>query len=105
MDLSNISTAELKSIFEKLPFEIKSREKAEKACIRQELEAIAAKSGYSLDELLGEAAEKVAKVKKSVAIKYRHPQDVSLNWTGRGRQPKWVIEFVANGGSLDQLSI
>ena len=53
MDLSNISTTELKSLLEKIPAELKSREKADKAKIRKELEEIAAKSGYSLDELLG----------------------------------------------------
>lgn len=105
MDLSTLSVAELKSLLEMIPAEIRRREKEDKARIRKELEELAAKSGYSLDELLGEAAEKVAKVKKAVAIKFRHPNDTSLSWTGRGRQPKWVVDFLANGGKIDQLSI
>lgn len=105
MDLSTLSVVELKSLLEKIPAEIRRREKEDKARIRKELEELAAKSGYSLEELLGEAAEKVAKVKKALAIKFCHPNDISLTWTGRGRQPKWVVDFLANGGKIDQLSI
>lgn len=104
MDLSALSIPELKLLLEKIPAEINRREKEEKGRIRKELEELAAKSGYSLDDLLGEAAEKMAKSKKPVAIKYRHPNDASLNWTGRGRQPKWVVEFLLNGGVLEQLA-
>lgn len=105
MDLSTLSIAELKSLQEKIPGEISRREKDEKARIRKEIEDLAKKNGYSLNELLGEAAEKVAKVKKAVAAKYRHPEDHSLTWTGRGRQPKWVAAFLASGGSLERLAV
>lgn len=103
MDISTLSVVELKSLLEKIPAEIKRREKEEKTRIRKELEALAAKSGYSLDELLGEAAEKVAKVKRPVAVKYRTPD--GQEWTGRGRQPKFIVEFLANGGTLEQLAV
>lgn len=105
MDLSSLSTLELKSLLDQIPAEIKRREKQEKSRIRNELEELAAKSGYTLDELLGEASEKVRKVTKPVAVKYRHPQDTSLVWTGRGRQPKWVVEFIASGGALENLAV
>ena len=28
-----------------------------------------------------------------------------LVWTGKGRKPQWVIDFLAHGGSLDELKI
>lgn len=105
MDLSAISIPELKELLQQIPAEIKRREKQEKTRIRQELEALAAKNGYTLDELLGEAGEQARKVSKPVAVKYRHPNDAALAWTGRGRQPKWVVEFLAGGGTLAQLAI
>lgn len=105
MDLSAISIPELKELLQQIPAEIKRREKQEKTRIRQELEALAAKNGYTLDELLGEAGEQARKVSKPVAVKYRHPKDAALGWTGRGRQPKWVVEFLADGGTLAQLAI
>ena len=103
MDISNLSVVELKTLLENIPVEIKRREKQEKQRIRKELEDLAAKNGYSLDELLGEAAEKIAKIKKPVAVKYRTPE--GGEWTGRGRQPKFIVEFLAKGGNLDQITV
>jgi DNA-binding protein H-NS len=40
-----------------------------------------------------------------VAVKYRHPEEPSLSWTGRGRQPKWVVEYVESGGTLKDLFV
>ena len=37
-----------------------------------------------------------------VAIKYRHGD---LTWTGRGRQPKFIVDYINNGGSLDELAV
>lgn len=105
MDLSTLSTSELKKLLDQIPAELNRREKSEKNRVRQELEALAAKNGYSLDDLLGEASEKVRKPRKTVAAKYRHPKDASLTWAGRGRQPKWVTEFLAAGGTVEQLAI
>lgn len=105
MDITTLSAAELKSLLEKIPAEITRREKEEKALIRKELEALAAQRGYALDDLLGNTVEKVAKVKKAVAVKYRHPKDASLTWSGRGKRPRWTAEFLANGGTLEQLAI
>lgn len=36
--------------------------------------------------------------------KYHHPQEPSLTWSGKGRQPKWVEAFIAQGGTLDELA-
>lgn len=37
-----------------------------------------------------------------VAVKYKSGEH---SWTGRGKQPKWVAEHIANGGTLDDLLI
>lgn len=37
-------------------------------------------------------------------IKYCHPTNDYLAWSGRGQKPKWVAEWLANGGTLEQLS-
>ncbi|WP_310492686.1 H-NS histone family protein [Dechloromonas sp.] len=103
MDLSNIALAELKSLLTQIPKEIERREKDEKIKARKEIEAFAAERGFALSDLLGEAPAKKERV--PVAVKYKHPIDTALAWTGRGRQPKWVVSFLANGGALDQLLV
>lgn len=35
--------------------------------------------------------------------RYRHPDNANQTWTGRGRKPTWVVEWLENGGSMDDL--
>ena len=41
-----------------------------------------------------------AKFKKGDAPLYRNPSNPKETWTGRGRHPSWVKEFVNGGGKL-----
>ncbi len=43
--------------------------------------------------------------KTKVAPKYRHPEDSSVTWTGRGRKPKWILELLEQGKTLEDLEI
>lgn len=40
-----------------------------------------------------------------VAPKYKNPDNVFETWTGRGKQPKWVVAALAGGKTLEQLLI
>jgi len=102
VDLSNIALVELKSLLAQIPKEIERRQKADKINALKEIEAFAAERGFALSELLGESPAK--KERAPVAVKYKHPTDTALAWTGRGRQPKWVVAFLANGGTIEQLA-
>lgn len=102
MDLSKLSLAELKNIQAQLPKEIASRQKEEKAKLLKELEAMAYARGFDLAELV-RATEK--KERTAIAVKYRNPTNSNLTWSGRGRKPIWVAEFLQNGGTLEQISV
>ena len=106
MDLSGLSLAELRNLQQQIPAEMKRREAQEKVDALNELRALAKAKGFSLEELMGKE-DKAPKVRSGgvVKVKYRHPSDGSLEWTGRGRRPKWVEAWVAGGGSLDGLAI
>ena len=105
MDLSALSVAELNKLLSDIPKEIARREKGEKARVRKELEALAAAQGYSLEDLLSDAGATAKRAAKPVSAKYRHPDEPSLTWSGRGRQPKWIAEFLAKGGKIEALAI
>lgn len=49
-------------------------------------------------------AEKKTPARK-VEPKYRSPADASLTWTGRGKKPKWVQEWLDAGNALEALLI
>lgn len=51
----------------------------------------------------GSEAKSKAK-RRTVAAKYVHPQSGQV-WTGQGRQPRWFAEYLANGGSEEDLKI
>jgi DNA-binding protein H-NS len=40
-----------------------------------------------------------------VEPKFRNPEDPSETWSGRGRQPRWVMAFLAAGRAIDDLRI
>lgn len=106
MDLSTLSLAELSALQEEIKQEVKNRQKQEVVRAREQILAIAQSVGVSLDELLGSSGKvKVVKTRKPVAVRYRHPADASLQWTGRGRQPQWVKDWLAGGNSLDAIGV
>ncbi|MFI3136344.1 MAG: H-NS histone family protein [Methylococcaceae bacterium] len=41
--------------------------------------------------------KKPARKGVSVPFKYRHPDDASKQWTGRGVAPKWMQDLISNG--------
>ncbi|MFL6675629.1 MAG: H-NS family nucleoid-associated regulatory protein [Massilia sp.] len=103
MDLSNMSVGDLRNLQDQIKQEMKKREQQEVQKAREQIQAIAQRVGVPLKDLIA-AGSRGAKT-GSVAVRYRHPDNSSQQWTGRGRQPKWVKEWVEGGKSLDKLRV
>lgn len=101
MDLSNMSLGDLRNLQEQIKQEMKKREQQEVQKAREQIMAIAQSVGVPLKDLLSSTRAKTG----TVAVRYRNPNDASQQWTGRGRQPKWVKEWVEGGKSLDKLRV
>ncbi len=102
MDLSELSISELQSLQNKINQEIKKRQKEKIAQAREQIMSIALDAGLPLKDLISAPARGKG---MKVAVRYRHPADPSLQWTGRGHQPRWVREWIASGKTLDALRI
>jgi DNA-binding protein H-NS len=102
MDLSNMSVGELRTLQDHIKQEMKKRERQEVDRAREQIHAIAQSVGVPLKELIGSGIR--AKT-GTVAVRYRHPDNAAQQWTGRGRQPKWVKEWVEGGKSIDKLRV
>lgn len=109
MDISKLTTKDLQVLLKRIPEEINKRKQQEKSKLLNEITEIASKRGYSLRELISKAPRSVkgkkAQVRKPVAVKYRHPQQENLTWTGRGRKPHWVTEWLAKGKTMQALAV
>jgi DNA-binding protein H-NS len=103
MDLSDLSVKDLRALEDQVKQEIKKREHEDVVKAREQILAIAQSVGIPLKELIGSNVR--IKPTAAVAVRYRHPSDASLQWTGRGRQPKWVKDWVESGQALSALRV
>lgn len=120
---SSLSLDKLRKEKAKIEKAIEVKEAKEKKAAMAKVVAIARESGIDLAELVGSAPrstrsaaatskttatvrkKKVGAKRGKVPPKYRNPADAEQTWTGRGKQPVWVREHVANGGSLEEITI
>ena len=75
--------------------------------LKVEVEEMLSKEGFALADLgLGKGSQKSgAKSRGKGEVKYRHPENGDITWTGRGRQPAWIKEHEAKGGSREDFAI
>ena len=103
MELGAMTVEQLRKLQVAVAEELKKREKAEKRNAIKAIRELAEARGFSLDELL---EDKPVRAQRSKGVaKYRNPADASQTWTGRGRKPAWVLEWLAAGKSIDKLAI
>lgn len=102
LDLADYTFSELKGLQHDVARAIKDRQQQDVQSAREQILAIAKDAGVSVEELLGNGGAKAKKANgKKVEAKYQNPEDRSQTWTGRGRQPKWMAEAMANGKKPD----
>ena len=101
IDLSALSLSELKKLKKNVTKAIDSFATRQRQEALAALELKAKEMGFSLSELTGK--QKAARAPNPP--KYRHPEDASMTWSGRGRQPTWIKEGFAAGKSLDDFLI
>lgn len=113
--LNKMSVAELRRLQSKVEAELKRRDDSAKKEALKAMKKIAAEHGVALSDVLAEAKPAAAKAKqtrkaspakgKRVPVKYRNPEDATQGWTGRGRKPRWVEAWLADGKTLDALLV
>lgn len=105
MDLSRYNSGELQQLKNDIDKELNQRRKQEAKQAQQELKEVAEKYGFSLSELVPSSAAKGTRSNSKGTVRFRHPQDPSKTWSGRGRKPVWVKEWEAAGRSLDEARV
>ena len=70
--------------------------------VREEIQAIALSVAISIEELVKGAVDKMS---GKIAVRFRIPGNVVEQWTGLGRQPKWIREWLEAGKALDAFHV
>ena len=101
--IDKLSYKQLLDLKNRMDVAMKARRAEEKVAIKQQISELASESGFSVDELMGGKRGNRKGIK--VAIKYSHPEDKTLTWTGRGRQPRWLVAELKNGKKLESFTV
>ena len=104
IDLSQYNLPQLQKLRSDIDRAIEQRRKADRVNALEKLKAVARESGFELSDLLNGKRPR-ANAGVPVPVKYRSKTDPSLTWTGRGRAPKWVQEYLNGGGNLNDLQV
>jgi len=123
IDLNTLSAKELESLISQAKKRKTTLNKRKPlAQVRKKLTQQAKNEGYTISELFGTGAgagagtagatraprgtaKKARKSLGKVAPKYRDPADPDNTWTGRGKQPRWLAAYTANGRQADEFLI
>ncbi len=98
--LQKMSYKELLQLQRRVADAIAKKRHVERSALKEKLQSLAEQAGFEIDDLFGQAREREARAE--IAVKYRHPTNRSLIWTGRGRRPKWLI---AEGGDVERFRV
>lgn len=107
IDLSKLSIEELQALARDIEEEVVARRESERERVLAQMRELAGSLGMTLEDFLrlergrGRAA---AKVPASSIVKYRHPENPVLTWSGRGKRPLWITEWLAAGHTLEELA-
>jgi DNA-binding protein H-NS len=105
--LGSMSYAQLLELRDRVDAALVAAKAAEKQDLRNKIEALAAKAGFTLSDILdtkSSAGNKKLKGSK-VAVKYRNPKDAAQTWSGRGRQPNWLVAALKKGQKIESFLV
>lgn len=114
IELSTLDFAQLKALREQVAQQIAATRQQEIKRAAQQIEEIAKSLDMGVAELLEESGvlnpkAKSSKGKTGSGVKapalYQNPNDPSQTWSGRGRQPGWIVKHQEGGGKLEDMKI
>jgi DNA-binding protein H-NS len=103
-DLSKYTIAQLRALEVRVVEELKTRHFLSVNQAREQILHIARSAGISVTQLVAIKKPKASRA-NAVRVKYRNPNNSAQQWSGRGRQPEWVKEWVEGGKSLVEIRV
>lgn len=105
-DISDLSVEELKRLQVEAEALIVSKKDQAIEDAYDQILAIAESVGFSVEELLELGEQKRKKTtRKAVEPRYRNKNNPEQTWTGRGKQPRWLVAELEKGAKLEDFLI
>jgi DNA-binding protein H-NS len=100
-DISNLSVEELKRLQAEAELLIASKKDQAIQDAYTQIMTIADNVGLSIEQILefGHQTRKKS-TRKAVEPRYRNRNNPSETWTGRGKQPRWLVAELEKGAQL-----
>ncbi len=105
-DISNLSVEELKRLQVEAESLIASKKDQAVEDAYQQILDIADNVGLTIEQILEFGSTKRKKsTRKSVEPRYRSKKNSADTWTGRGKQPRWLVAELESGAKLEDFLI
>lgn len=103
MNLDTYRLDDLLKLRRQIDDELRARHTRDPENTEHQLRDAAQKWGYALTEvMMGVSPDYDHSVSN---IRYKHPYDPNIGWSGAGAKPAWVQQWEAMGHSLEELRV
>ncbi len=110
-DFSQFNLTELLEMNKKMQAAIDKEKQLQIKQFQQEMLAFCSKANVSLLELALPLLKndfhfvKKRKTPGKGAVLFRHPENTSWVWSGKGRRPQWIEDWLRGGGRMESLHV
>lgn len=99
LKIDDLNIQELESLILRAKNMIDEKRETDIRMLRTEIESLILAKGFTFEEVFPKKSSSKAKRNQM----FFDPNDPNRSWTGRGRRPKWLLDLIQNGFSLDEL--
>ena len=105
-DISDLSVEELERLAAQAEALIESKKDQKIEDAYNKIIEIAEAAGLTLEQFIEYGTHKRKKTtRKAVEPRYRNKNNAAETWTGRGKQPRWLVAEIEKGAKLEEFLI
>lgn len=93
---------ELRELQASIDRHIGQRQAEERSALREKFRRMAEEQGFALADIVGTSRGGKG---RTVAAKYVNPDNPLETWSGRGRQPRWMVARLKSGAKPEDFAI
>ena len=110
IDWTEYTDEDIERFLRELEAEQNRRRAEKRKVLKAQISDMVKAQGLSLNELFPQPGKAKGQPKgkcqpEAPRVKYRNPDNASQTWAGTGRKPAWIVEALASGKTLEELTV